>query len=140
MAETTPRERRQLMRYAFYKLDPAWRRLPALEQREHKAAFAEAVETFGGRLLVRSYSLVGMRGDVDFLLWQVAEDLETLLALQSERQPDPARRPPDDALQLPRGLAPLDLRDPAARSPAPTAVRRGACSPARGATCSSTRS
>ena len=84
MAETTARERRQLMRYAFYKLDPAWRRLPAVEQREHKAAFAEAVETFGGRLLVRSYSLVGVRGDVDFLLWQVAEDLETLLALQSE--------------------------------------------------------
>ena len=84
MAETTTRERRQLMRYAFYKLDPVWRRLPAGQQREHKAAFAEAVETFAGKLLVRSYTLVGVRGDVDFLLWQVAEDLETLLALQSE--------------------------------------------------------
>ena len=76
------RERRQLVRHAFYKLDPAWRRLPAEEQCAHKAAFATAVETFSGRLLVRSYALVGIRGDVDFLLWQVAEDLETLLALQ----------------------------------------------------------
>lgn len=83
MSETTPCERRQLVRYAFYKLDPAWRRLPGAEQREQKAAFAAAVETFTGRLLVRSYGLVGIRGDVDFLLWQVAEDLDTLLALQT---------------------------------------------------------
>ncbi len=78
-----PRERRQLVRYAFYKLDPVWRRLPAEERRAHKSAFAAAVETFSGRLLVRCYALVGIRGDVDFLLWQVAEDLETLLAVQS---------------------------------------------------------
>lgn len=84
MAETTPRERRQLMRYAFYKLDSAWRRLPAEQQREDKAAFARSLESFGGRLLVRSYTLVGVRGDVDFLLWLVAEELETLVALQTE--------------------------------------------------------
>jgi chlorite dismutase len=83
MGETQPRERRQLVRYAFYRLDPAWRRLPGSEQRAHKAEFACAVETFEGRLLVRSYGLVGIRGDVDFLLWQVAEELETLVALQT---------------------------------------------------------
>ena len=78
-----PRERRQLVRYAFYRLDPVWRRLPPAEQRAHKAELAAALETFTGRLLVRSYALVGIRGDVDFLLWQVAEDLETLVALQT---------------------------------------------------------
>jgi chlorite dismutase len=83
MSETVPRERRQLVRYAFYKVDPAWRRLGAAEQREQKAAFADAVERFAGRLLLRSYGLVGTRGDVDFLLWQVADDLDTLLALQT---------------------------------------------------------
>jgi chlorite dismutase len=83
MSETSPRERQQLVRYAFYKLDPAWRRLSGSEQREQKEAFAAAVERFAGRLLLRSYGLVGIRGDVDFLLWQVAEDLDTLLALQT---------------------------------------------------------
>jgi chlorite dismutase/nitrite reductase/ring-hydroxylating ferredoxin subunit len=84
MSDAGARERRQLLRYAFYKVDPVWRRLPADEQREQKDAFAAAVADFRGRLLVRSYSLVGIRGDVDFLLWQVAEDLETLLALQTQ--------------------------------------------------------
>ncbi len=83
MSETTPRERRQLVRYAFYRIDPAWRRLPGAEQREQKAAFVAAVEGFSGRLLVRSYSLAGTRGDADLMLWQVAEDLDTLLALQT---------------------------------------------------------
>ena len=46
--EGTPRERRQVVRYAFYKLDPAWRRLPAAEQQEHKAAFVAAVDDFHG--------------------------------------------------------------------------------------------
>jgi chlorite dismutase/nitrite reductase/ring-hydroxylating ferredoxin subunit len=84
MSDAGARERRQLVRYAFYKVDPAWRRLPPDELREQKHAFAAAVGGFRGRLLVRSYSLVGTRGDVDFLLWQVAEDMETLVSLQAE--------------------------------------------------------
>ncbi|MFI5279701.1 MAG: chlorite dismutase family protein [Gemmatimonadales bacterium] len=83
MSAPAQQEKRQLVRYAFYKLDPAWRRLPVPEQREHKAEFAHALEAFAGRLLLRPYSLVGMRGDTDFLLWQVAENLDTLQTLQT---------------------------------------------------------
>src|SRR5947209_10335240 len=35
------------------------------------------------RLLLRPYGLVGIRGDCDFLLWQVAENLDALVALQT---------------------------------------------------------
>jgi chlorite dismutase len=83
MSAPAHQENRQLVRYAFYKLDPLWRRLPAAEQREHKAEFAAALEAFAGRLLLRPYSLVGVRGDTDFLLWQVAESLDTLQTLQT---------------------------------------------------------
>jgi len=76
-------ERRQVVRYAFYRLDPAWRRLPADRQAAAKLEFAETIEHFAGTLLLRPYSLVGLRGDCDFLLWQVAEHLETLVDLQS---------------------------------------------------------
>src|SRR5260221_188905 len=41
-------EKRQLVRYAFYKLDPSWRRLPPAEQREQKAEFAAALVPFEG--------------------------------------------------------------------------------------------
>src|SRR5207249_2194648 len=40
-------------------------------------------ERFAGHLLLRPYGLVGIRGDCDFLLWQVAEDLDSLVALQT---------------------------------------------------------
>src|SRR5436190_14771705 len=76
-------ERRQVVRFAFYKLDSAWRRLPAERQASAKLEFGETIESFAGPLLLRPYGLVGIRGDCDFLLWQVAEDLESLVALQT---------------------------------------------------------
>src|SRR5256884_197899 len=76
-------ERRQVVRFAFYKLDPAWRRLSAERQASSKIEFGEMIESFAGRLLLRPYGLVGIRGDCDFLLWQVAENLDALVALQT---------------------------------------------------------
>lgn len=84
MTDTARRERRQVVRYAFYKLDPAWRRLSADRQAQAKLEFGETVERFHGRLLLRPYGLVGIRGDCDFMLWQVADDLDALMALQAE--------------------------------------------------------
>ncbi len=80
---TQAAERRQVVRFAFYKLDNAWRRLPAERQAGSKIEFGETIERFGGHLLLRPYGLVGIRGDCDFLLWQVAEDLDSLMALQT---------------------------------------------------------
>src|SRR5213594_2195905 len=82
MSTSTP-EHRQVVRYAFYKLDPAWRRLPPERQTAAKAEFAATIESFHGRLLLRPYGLVGIRGDCDVLLWQVAEDLDALVELQT---------------------------------------------------------
>jgi len=76
-------EKRQVVRYAFYKLDPAWRRLSSERQASAKIEFGEALERYHGRLLLRPYGLVGLRGDCDFLLWQVAEDLDALVELQT---------------------------------------------------------
>ncbi len=70
--------KRQFVNFAFYKVDPAWRRLPEAQRRRHKEEFAAAVEEFDrpGRLLVLSYSTVGIRADADLLLWRVGHDLE----------------------------------------------------------------
>jgi len=76
-------EQRQVVRYAFYKLDPSWRRLPADRQSAAKIEFGQTIESFQGHLLLRPYGLVGIRGDSDFLLWQVAENLDSLVALQT---------------------------------------------------------
>ncbi len=74
------RSTRQYLNYAFYKLDPAFRRLPRGEQAELKREFCAAVEGWldapreAGRIL-RTYSLVGTRAEVDLMLWRIAFDL-----------------------------------------------------------------
>ena len=52
----------------FYKVDPAWRRLPEDERTKGKQEFIRAVEDYTGKVLVVPYSTVGIRGDCDFML------------------------------------------------------------------------
>jgi chlorite dismutase/nitrite reductase/ring-hydroxylating ferredoxin subunit len=68
--------KRQYVRFAFYKIDPIWRRLPATEQADQKCELLETVETFNRRMLLRPYSLMGTRADAELLLWQIAESVE----------------------------------------------------------------
>ena len=74
------RATRQYLNYAFYKLDPAFRRLPKAEQTELKREFCAAAGGWldapreAGRIL-RTYSLVGTRAEVDLMLWRIAFDL-----------------------------------------------------------------
>src|SRR5262245_57950908 len=77
------KEKRQVVRYLFLKLDPAWRRLSAAEQSAQKEEFGRTIKSFHAKLLLRTYSLVGARGDCDLLLWQAAENLEALQRLQT---------------------------------------------------------
>jgi chlorite dismutase len=75
--------RRQVVKFSFFRVDPAWRLLNADEREAGKQTFAGVVDAFAGRLQVRAYSVVGMRGDCDFLLWQIGESLEDVQALHS---------------------------------------------------------
>jgi chlorite dismutase len=69
---------RQMSQFAFYKFDAAWRRLPAEERSQDRTLFATAVAQAADEMMVRSYSLVGIRGDVDLLLWSASEDLDVI--------------------------------------------------------------
>jgi chlorite dismutase len=66
---------RQYVSFAYYKVDLAWRRLPAEERKRGKCQFMDVVKTFEADMLVIPYSLVGMRGDCDFMLWRIGYDL-----------------------------------------------------------------
>jgi chlorite dismutase len=74
----------QFVRFLFLRLDPVWRRLEAAEQAAQKRELAEAVLRYHARLLLRTYSLAGTRGDADLLFWQAADDVETLQGFQTE--------------------------------------------------------
>jgi len=74
---------RQFVKYSFYKLDPAFLRLREDVQRDAKLEFIDIVRSFNRRMLLRPYTLMGMRGDVDFMLWQIANNVEPLQRLAS---------------------------------------------------------
>ena len=81
--------RRQVVKFSFYRVDPAWRRLPVAEREAGKDALVAVVDGFSDRLQVRSYSVVGLRGDADVLLWQIGERLEDIQALATEAMRTP---------------------------------------------------
>jgi chlorite dismutase len=69
---------RQFVRYAFYRVMPEWRRRSFEQRVADRAEFAAVVEEMAARdgVILRSYSLVGTRGDADLMLWSVSERLE----------------------------------------------------------------
>jgi chlorite dismutase len=72
-------EQGQYVAYTFYRVDPAWRRLPVDERQAHKEAFAEVVEDFAERFEhLREYTTAGVRPDTDFFLWKITDRYELL--------------------------------------------------------------
>jgi chlorite dismutase len=69
----------QYVAYTFYRVDPAWRRLPVEERAVAKDAFAEVVEDWTSRLeTLRVYTLTGVRPDCDFFLWKITQRYDDL--------------------------------------------------------------
>src|SRR5262249_24368928 len=83
-------ERGQYVAYTFYKVDPAWRRLPVEERQAMKDALAEVVEHWTERMeSLRVYSTIGVRADCDFFLWKITERYPDLQELGAELNATP---------------------------------------------------
>jgi chlorite dismutase len=84
----SPEERphpRQIVKYAFYRAEPAWRRLGDEEKAAGRKELAELILEWRERIpMLRSYSTVGMRGDADMLLWSAAKTLEEIRDLETQ--------------------------------------------------------
>src|SRR6476646_2194634 len=69
----------QYVAYTYYRVDPAWRRLPVDERQEGKDAFAEVIEEHAEHFdHLRVYSTTGVRPETDFFLWKITERYEAL--------------------------------------------------------------
>jgi len=72
----------QYVAYSFYRIDPAWRRLPVEERQAGKEAFAETIEELTDRFdALRCYTTTGVRPEVDFFFWKITPRYEDLLEL-----------------------------------------------------------
>jgi chlorite dismutase len=65
-------------------VDSQWRRLDKEERASGKQQFASIVENFAKRKVLRSYSLVGIRGDTDFMFWAMSKRLEDIQEFTSK--------------------------------------------------------
>jgi len=79
-ATAKPAAARQHIRFAFYRVRPEWRLLSPTERAAHREELAALVRELDERenVLIRAYSLVGTRGDADFMLWLVSDRVDDL--------------------------------------------------------------
>src|SRR5215212_6446307 len=91
MTETRPREQQaaedrlpaQYINYVFFKLAPEWRMLPDEERERGKKELLAVAEEHGNNMLLRSFSLLGLRSDADFMLWRIGYDLDAFEEMTS---------------------------------------------------------
>lgn len=75
---------RQMVRFTFYKLDPQWQLLPAEQRQQGREQLVQIFAEHSEQVLLRSFSLYGLRTDCDFMLWQATYDVGDLQRLYSK--------------------------------------------------------
>jgi chlorite dismutase len=71
-----PPVQRQFVNFAFYKLDPAFRRLSESDKQQARAEFVSIMNMRVEGLMNLTYSTVGLRPDCDFLLWRIGQSTD----------------------------------------------------------------
>ena len=78
--ETTEEKKvpRQYVNFSFFKLDPAFRRLPQAEIDKGKKEFLEVLEEYDNRndIIILSYTTMGIRADAEIMFWRVSYQME----------------------------------------------------------------
>lgn len=74
---------RQFVNFTFYKARPEWRLLSDADKQRSREAFVKTVEGFRSSLLIHSYSTIGLRTNVDFMIWRIGYDLEPIQEMTS---------------------------------------------------------
>ncbi|MCW2961366.1 MAG: cld2 [Thermoleophilia bacterium] len=75
---------RQFVSWTCYKLAAEWRRLPQEVREQHKAEFAEVVDSWADRMVLSTYTAVGIRPDVDLMTWRATPEIELLQQSQTD--------------------------------------------------------
>src|SRR3954470_14420240 len=67
---------RQFVNFTFYRARPEWRMLDEAEKTGAKQEFAEALDGYRSELLMHTYSLVGLRTNVEMMIWRIGYELD----------------------------------------------------------------
>jgi chlorite dismutase len=67
---------RQFVNFMFFRVDRAFRALPAETRAQAKKELAEIIARYSGPMIVLPYSTVGIKAGLDFMLWRIGYDLD----------------------------------------------------------------
>jgi chlorite dismutase len=74
---------RDLVKYTFLHVRPEWRRLAAEERERGKGRMVQILDHPPDGVLVRTYSLVGLKAGTEMLVWAIAPELSSIQELHS---------------------------------------------------------
>jgi chlorite dismutase len=72
---------RQFVNFTFYHARPEWRLLSDDDKQTYRDEFVKTVDEFRSSLLIHSYSTIGLRTNVDFMIWRIGYELEPIQAM-----------------------------------------------------------
>jgi len=75
---------KQFVKFSFYRVRDEVRGMKRSDRREFGEKLLKLLEESSQRMLTRVYSTMGTRGDTDFLIWQVADDLDEIMDWHAE--------------------------------------------------------
>jgi chlorite dismutase len=75
---------RQFVNFTFYKARPEWRLLSDGDKQRSRDGFTKAVDEFRSSLMIHSYSTIGLRTNVDFMIWRIGYELDPIQEMTSQ--------------------------------------------------------
>jgi chlorite dismutase len=72
---------RQFVNFTFYRAGTEWRRLSGEEKQRYRDEFVGTVDDFRRQLLIHTYSTVGLRTNVDFMIWRIGYELDPIQSM-----------------------------------------------------------
>lgn len=74
---------RQFVNFTFYHARPEWRMLEDATKQRCKDEFIGSVQEFRPGLLINTYSTIGLRTNVDFMIWRIGYELDPIQEMTS---------------------------------------------------------
>lgn len=75
---------RQFVSFTFFHVDDSYRRASAEERQAAREALLAIVKRYQDRMMVLSYSTLGLKAGIDFLLWAITFDMDDLQQLAAD--------------------------------------------------------
>jgi chlorite dismutase len=74
---------RQFVNFTFYRARPEWRLLSEDIKQRCRQEFSNTVDEFRRNLLIHTYSTIGLRTNVDFMIWRIGYELDPIQEMTS---------------------------------------------------------